>query len=348
MTTTTRTSVSMAIILACLGAMALTYQAPAPHSAMLGAAQSFLETLGAEERAVATIPFSNAERYTWFYTPVDRKGLTLKAMNEAQQDAAMELLRAGFSEKGYDKAETIRQLEQVLFEMSGRAFRDTELYYFTIFGEPSETGTWGWRYEGHHISQHWTFVNGQATATTPQFFGANPADVREGPMRGTRVLGAEEDLARALLHSLSDVQRALAIISDTAPSDVLTTNDREATMQADVGIAYGDLTADQQAALAAIVHEYAGAQPGDVARARLERLEAGIDRIKFAWMGGTEKGQGHYYRIQGPTFLIEYDNTQNDANHIHSVWRDFDGDFGEDLLTAHYRKHSHQVHAPEP
>ncbi len=338
---------STALALVCLGAISLTYQAPAPHSAMLGAAQSFLETLGAEETAVATIPFDDAERYTWFYTPVDRKGLTLKAMNATQQAAALELLRAGFSEKGYDKAETIRQLEQVLFEMSGRAFRDTELYYFTIFGEPSEHGTWGWRYEGHHISQHWTFVNGQVTATTPQFFGANPAEVREGPMRGTRVLGAEEDLARALLHSLSDAQRTQAILSDTAPSDVLTTNDREAAMQADDGVAFGALTADQQAALSALIDEYASTQPADVARARLLRLhEAGLDRIKFAWMGGTEKGQGHYYRIQGPTFLIEYDNTQNDANHIHSVWRDFDGDFGEDLLAAHYREFPHHVEHP--
>ena len=344
---TARKLFSTAFALACLGAMALTYQAPASHSTMLGAAQSFLETLDPEQTAQATIPFGDAERYTWFYTPVDRKGLTLKSMNSAQQDAAMELLRAGFSEKGYDKAEAIRQLEQVLFEMSGRAFRDTELYYFTIFGEPSEHGTWGWRYEGHHISQHWTIVNGQATATTPQFFGANPADVREGPMRGTRVLGAEEDLARALLHSLSDAQRTQAIISDTAPSDVLTTNDGKAAMQADEGVAFGALTADQQGALTALIEEYASAQPPDVAQARLLRLhKAGLDRIKFAWMGGTEKGQGHYYRIQGPTFLIEYDNTQNDANHIHSVWRDFDGDFGEDLLAAHYREFPHHVEHP--
>ena len=344
---TARKLFSTALALACLGAISLSYQAPAPQSTMLGAVQAFLETLDPEQTALATIPFDNAERYTWFYTPVDRKGLTLKAMNAAQQDAAMELLRAGFSEKGYDKAEAIRQLEQVLFEMSGRAFRDTELYYFTIFGEPSEHGTWGWRYEGHHISQHWTIVNGAATATTPQFFGANPADVREGPMRGTRVLGAEEDLARALLHSLNDAQLTQAIISDTAPSDVLTTNDRDAAMQADEGVAFGALTADQQGALSALVEEYASAQPPDVAQARLLRLhEAGLDRIKFAWMGGTEKGQGHYYRIQGPTFLIEYDNTQNDANHIHSVWRDFDGDFGEDLLAAHYREFPHHVEHP--
>ena len=118
-------------------------------------------------------------------------------------------------------------------------------------------------------------------------------------------------------------------------------------MQADEGVAFGALTADQQGTLSALVEEYASTQPPDVAEARLLRLhEAGLDRIKFAWMGGIEKGQGHYYRIQGPTFLIEYDNTQNDANHIHSVWRDFDGDFGEDLLAAHYREFPHHVEHP--
>ena len=342
---TTRTVCLTAIALAYLGVIPTTQPRP-ESSGMLDAARAFLETLGPNETAVATIPFGDDERQNWFYTPVDRKGLTLKAMSETQRDAAMALLRAGLSETGYGKAETIRQLETVLFAMEGRAMRDTELYYFTIFGEPSATGTWGWRYEGHHVSQHWAIVDGAATATTPQFFGANPADVREGPMRGTRALGAEEDLGRTFVKSLNAAQLADAIISNEAPADILTTNDREAAMQADVGIAFANLSADQREALRAIVHEYAGAQPGDVAQARLERLRAaGVDQIKFAWMGGTDKGQGHYYRIQGPTFLIEYDNTQNDANHIHSVWRDFNGDFGEDLLAAHYRAHPH--YAPE-
>tara|TARA_Y100000782_G_scaffold108955_1_gene133221 strand:- start:712 stop:1515 length:804 start_codon:yes stop_codon:yes gene_type:complete len=265
-------------------------------------------------------------------------------MDTVQQEAALNLLKAGFSETGYDKAETIRQLELVLFEMSGRAFRDTELYYFTVFGEPSEHGSWGWRYEGHHISQHWTIVNGNAMATSPQFFGANPAEVREGPMRGTRALGAEEDLARIFIYSLNSSQRAQAIVSKTAPDDILTTNDREAVSQRDEGVAFGTLTAEQQQALVRLIEEYANAQPAQVAHDRLEQLYAGgMEQIKFAWMGSIERGQAHYYRIQGPTFLIEYDNTQNDANHIHSVWRDFNGDFGEDLLAAHYRKFPHHA-----
>jgi hypothetical protein len=292
------------------------------------------------------MPFDATERYNWFYTPVDRKGLPFKSMDTVQREAALDLLRVGFSEKGYDKAETIRQLELVLFEMSGQAFRDTGLYYFTVFGEPSEHGSWGWRYEGHHISQHWTIVNGNAMAASPQFFGANPAEVREGPKRGTRALGAEEDLARTLILSLNDSQRAQAIVSETAPDDILTTNKRKAVAQTDEGVAFGALTADQQRALMELIEEYANAQPAQVARDRLERLHAArLEQIKFAWMGSIEKGQAHYYRIQGPSFLIEYDNTQNGANHIHSVWRDFNGDFGEDLLAAHYRKFPH--HAEE-
>ena len=254
--------------------LSTSFQAQMPAPAMLQAAQDFLETLGPAELAQTTMPFDTDERYNWFYTPVDRKGLPFKLMNAAQREAAVDLLRAGFSEKGYDKAETIRQLEMVLFEMSGQAFRDTELYYFTIFGEPSARGPWGWRYEGHHISQHWTLVNGKAMAASPQFFGANPAEVRQGSMRGTRVLSNEEDLARMFLLSLNESQRAEAIVSPTAPDDILTTNKREATVQTDEGVAFGTLTGDQQRRLMDVIEEYTNAQPTQVAQARLERLHA--------------------------------------------------------------------------
>ena len=343
---TMRTLMLTTLTFVWLGTASTSHPAQTPAPAMLHATQMFLDTLSPVQVAQTTMPFDATERYNWFYTPVDRKGLPFKSMDTVQREAALDLLRVGFSEKGYDKAETIRQLELVLFEMSGRAFRDTGLYYFTVFGEPSEHGSWGWRYEGHHISQHWTIVNGNAMAASPQFFGANPAEVREGPKRGTRALGAEEDLARALILSLHDSQRAQAIVSETAPDDILTTNKRKAVAQTDEGVAFGALTADQQRALMELIEEYANAQPAQVARDRLERLHAArLEQIKFAWMGSIEKGQAHYYRIQGPSFLIEYDNTQNGANHIHSVWRDFNGDFGEDLLAAHYRKFPH--HAEE-
>lgn len=315
---------------------------PAPGSRMEAAAQRLLAQLDPIQLDRAQLPFSADERFAWFYTPVARQGLPLKEMTLAQQDAALDLLRTGLSEAGFDKAETIRQLELVLLEMEGSAIRDPKLYYFTVFGTPAARGTWAWRYEGHHVSQHWTITDGQAVATSPQFFGANPAEVRQGPMRGTRALAAEEDQARALLVSLSSEQRAEAIVSDTAPDDILTTNQRRAMEQASVGIAYGALDSEQRAALRALIEVYAGAQPVDVAQTRMRRLrEAGLDELKFAWMGGLWSGERHYYRIQGPTLLIEYDNTQNAANHIHAVWRDFDGDFGLDLLAAHYRAFPH-------
>jgi hypothetical protein len=316
---------------------------PAPPPGMTAAARAFMDSLTAEQRAVAQFPFNAEERFVWFYTPVPRKGLTLKAMTDPQRKLAMNLLRSGLSERGYTKAETIRSLEDVLVEMGGNPTqRDRELYYFSIFGQPDATSTWGWRYEGHHLSQNWTVVNGTAMATTPQFFGANPAEVRQGSKAGLRALAAEEDLGFELLRSLDASQRQAAIIDLKAPSDILTTNTREAAIQADRGVAYSQMTAAQQAALVKLVEEHAGAQTDPIARDRLARAKSALSGIKFAWMGGTEIGQGHYYRVQGPSFLIEFDNTQNNANHIHQVWRDFKGDWGRDLLAEHYKSAPHQ------
>jgi hypothetical protein len=168
------------------------------------------------------------------------------------------------------------------------------------------------------------------------------AEVRDGPMKGTRVLSAEEDLGRSLVKSLSTAQRTNAVLNPSAPSDILTSNQRKAAIQEDKGIAYSQLSKEQQGTLLALIEEYLGAQPRAQARERLEKIRhAGFDEIKFAWMGGLERGEGHYYRVQGSTFLIEYDNTQNNANHIHCVWRDFNGDWGEDLLAEHYRNSPH-------
>jgi hypothetical protein len=222
--------------------------------------------------------------------------------------------------------------------------RDPDLYHITIFGDPSSDGTWGWRFEGHHISLNWTLVGGRSIGSTPQFFGSNPAEVRRGPQKGTRALAAEEDLARALLASLSDVQRREAIVRDTAPPDIFSGNERKAERLDDSGVAFADLTADQRGLLLAIIEEYAAVQPKPIAEQRVTRLrEAGLEHIRFAWMGGLSRGEPHYYRLQGRTFLIEYDNTQNNANHIHAVWRDFDGDFGVDLLRQHYRNSAHHL-----
>jgi hypothetical protein len=325
---------------------------PSPAAGMTSAARAFLQTLTPELRQKAQLPLDSDNRFSWHYIPstgtggFDRRGLPLKEMSEPQRRAAIELLRAGYSEKGYTMAEAIRALEDVLVELGGSpTVRDKELYFITIFGEPGPAATWAWRYEGHHLSQHWTIVKGTATATTPQFFGANPAEIRDGPRAGTRPIAAEEDLAYELLKSLDAAQREAAIVDPKSPNDILTTNARDAAMQSDVGLTYAKMTPAQQTLLMRLIETHAGAQREPVTRERLAKLKAaGYGALKFAWMGGMDKGEGHYYRVQGPTFLIEFDNTQNRANHIHMVWRDFKGDFGRDLLAEHYRTAPHHQH----
>jgi hypothetical protein len=326
-----------------LVAIATLADAATPGEHMASAAHKFLDALDREARGKAQFPFDAEERFNWHFVPKPRAGLPLKQMSPAQQQVALSLLKAGLSEKGYTKAEAVRALEPVLAEIENNPIRrDPELYYVTVFGEPSPTGTWGWRFEGHHISLNWTIVRGTSIASSPQFFGSNPAEVRGGPKRGMRALAAEEDLARALLGSLTDAQRQQAVLASEAPDDLLTTNLRKAAIQEDKGVAYGDLTSEQRGLLLAVIEEYAGVQPKAVAAQRIERLRAaGFERIRFAWMGGLNRGERHYYRLQGPTFLIEYDNTQNNANHIHAVWRDFEGDFGVDLLEQHYKNSAH-------
>jgi hypothetical protein len=316
-----------------------------PTAEIAQAAGAFLASLDDDARAKARFPFDSEERFNWHFVPKPRAGLPLKAMSAPQRTAAMDLLRAGLSEKGYTKAETIRELEVILAKVERNPVRrDPDLYYVSIFGEPLADGTWGWRFEGHHLSLNWTFVRGRSIAPTPQFFGSNPDTDRSGARKGTRVLAAEQDLARALLDSLSEAERSQAVISATAPPDIFSGHERKAATLDERGIAFSELTSEPRGLLLAIIEEYAGAQRAAVAEARLARIrEAGLDSIRFAWMGGLRGGEPHYYRLQGPTFLIEYDNTQDDANHVHAVWRDFDGDFGVDLLAEHYRNSAHHT-----
>jgi hypothetical protein len=307
------------------------------------AANAFLASLDDGQRDTVTFPFDDDERYNWHYVPRKRSGLPLKEMNDAQQSLALALIESALSQDGYQKVDTIRHLEDVLqIKEDGRGpVRDKGLYYVTVFGAPSGDTTWGLRFEGHHISLHWTVVNGRAIATVPQFLGANPAEVRIELMKGTRALRDEEDLARTLVKSLDDAQRAEAVLSEDAPNDILSGTDREAMTLEHVGLPHSAMNGEQQEVLSQLLAVYANVQKKEVAERRLKQIrDANLDEVTFAWMGGLEAGERHYYRIQGPTFLIEYDNTQNDANHIHTVWRDFDGDFGEDLLKKHYEEHA--------
>lgn len=312
---------------------------------MRNAVMDFLATLTPEQLPQARLPFNSEERLNWHYVPKVRQGVCFKEMTPAQKEAALALLRVSVSPKGYEKVATIRTLETVLreIEQGSGPVRDPDLYYVTVFGDPAENAIWGWRFEGHHVSFHWTSVEGQVIASTPQFLGANPAEVRQGPLIGTRVLAAEEDLGRALVKSLDAAQRQEAVLNDTAPHDILTAAQRKADILEDRGISYHQLTAAQQGLLMTLIREIASVQIPERAEQRLAAVrQAGLDNVKFAWMGGLERGDGHYYRIQGTTFLIEYDCTQNDANHIHVVWRDFEGDFGIDWLERHYQEFPHK------
>jgi hypothetical protein len=311
----------------------------AAGAAMARAARAFLDSLSSEQRAQAVFPFDAEERLNWHFVPRSRQGIPFKAMGERQRQLAHNFLRAGLSQAGYTKATTIISLEDILRVLEGGRGpdRDPELYYFSFFGEPLQRETWGWRVEGHHLSLNFTVVRGRLIASTPQFLGANPAEVPEGPRKGLRALPAEEDLARELLKSFDTVRRTEVVIATEAPRDIITGNSRKAEIGEPKGVPAARMDRRQRGLLLALLEEYARSMPTAVARERMERLrQAGVDKIYFAWAGGSERGQPHYYRIQGPTFLCEYDNTQNGANHVHSVWRDFKGDFGVDLLRLHY------------
>ncbi len=329
--------------------LTLASQAPAVARRMAEAATRFLDALSTEQRAVATFPFAGDERYQWHYTPVERNGLRLKEMTPPQRAAALALFDAGLSARGARTAREIIDLEPILREteriegLETQWHRDPELYYFSVFGEPGGKEPWAWRAGGHHIGLHFTVIGGDLVAPLPLFFGANPAEVRHGPETGKRTLAEEEDLARDLLAGLEASQKAIAIVDPVAPDDILTRNYRTADPDAaPVGLAYADLSGEQRGRLVRLVRHYVERATDDLAANEWARIEhAGLEPVTFAWAGPEERGRGHYYAVKGPTFLIEYDNTQNNANHIHSVWRDFTNDWGEDLLARHYAE-SHQ------
>ena len=318
--------------------------APATARRMAEAALRFRDALSDEQLAAATFPFAGDERYQWHYTPVERNGLKLQDMAPPQRDLAFALVASALSHRGQREVEQIIALEPILREterIEGHVthwIRDSGRYSFSIFGEPGGREPWAWRAGGHHLGLHFTVVDGEWVAPTPLFFGANPAEVRHGPSAGLRTLGQEEDLARALLGSLDTGQKAVAIVDPVAPDDILTRNYRRAEPgAAPSGLAFAALTGEQRGQLIELIRHYAARTGDELAANSWSGIErAGLDGVAFAWAGPEARGHGNYYAVKGPTFLIEYDNTQNGANHIHSVWRDFTGDWGEDLLASHY------------
>jgi hypothetical protein len=321
-----------------LGVSAHVAEQARPEVAMVSAARTLLGALDDAKRAKIQFTFDSEERFNWHYIPRARKGLPLADMTPAQRDAAFALLKTGLSTSGFTRAESIRSLELVLRAMEKRDSRDPEQYFFSIFGTPGDK-SWGWRYEGHHLSQNWTVATGKAVSTSPAFFGANPATVMDGPQKGTRALAAEADLGWAMLEGLQGHSRQIAVLAGAAPTEIITANSRKAAMFENAGLSAKEMSNQERGLLMRLIDAHASAQHPDLAAARMAAIKtAGLENIRFVWIGATENkpGAAHYYRIQGPTFLIEYDNSQNNANHQHIVWRDFKGDFGDDLLAEHY------------
>lgn len=313
------------------------------RAAMAGAAVSFLDALPPDARRRAMFAVSDKERLNWHYVPRGREGVPFKDMPTPARTAAHELMKASLSAAGYGKAVNIIRLEDVLRRLETFGLmRDPENYAFTVFGAPGPSGPWGWRLEGHHLSLNFTLVPGKPVAMTPAFFGANPAQVPSGPQRGLRALAAEQDMGRALIQGLTDTQRSRAVIAAQSLGDIVSGPGRAESLAAPQGLALADMTGDQRAQAIRLVEEYARNMRGELAEQELGRMrQADPLLIRFAWAGPIVPGKAHYYRLHGPTLLIEYDNSQNDANHIHSVWHDPRRDFGLDLLKAHY-DHGHR------
>ena len=314
---------------------------------MRNACMRFLDSLTPELRKEANFTFKSPERKHWHYVPremFDRKGVSLKKMNSRQSQAALKLLASGLSHAGYKKVTAIMDLEKTLGKIEqflgvSRLVRDPQLYFFSVFGDPTNKNPWSWRTEGHHISLNFTIAGSEWIAPNPLFLGANPAEVQTGPQTGLRILIKEEELARDLLTALNIEQKRNAIISPNAPSDILTRALPKVELTGAEGLATVSMTPKQREILARLVQVYITRLPHELAAIELKKLnEAGLDTVHFAWAGSEDRGKPHYYRLQGPFFLVEYDNTQNNANHIHTVWRNLKDDFGEDLLRLHYQK----------
>lgn len=332
-----RLSIAVGILGFTMGALWLAQRDGGTKTAdqMADAAQNFLRELTPEQRKQATFPFDSEERLNWHYIPRERKGVPLRDLDGKAREAFHKLVKSGLSEAGYQQAEKVRALEEVLFilETSGtfesrRERRHPGKYYVTIFGKPAGSGKWGWRVEGHHLSLNYTIVDGKVASSTPEFFGSNPALIDAGPNRNIRVMAAEEDIARQILKLCDKEQQKLAWRSPKAPDDIRSRGTKQPETTPPVGLPASKMSAAQKKLLGKLLTEYLQNMPKSIEQKRRAAIEkAGIGKIHFAWWGSAEKNKRHAYRIQGPTFLVEYNNTQNDANHLHTVFRDTAGDF---------------------
>ena len=309
---------------------------------MTKAAERFVESLSGDQRDKTVYEYMDGERIFWYYPPVNRHGLPLRDMDDDQRQLAYSLMETGLTEDSFEKAKLIIEHESVLGPLEKEAgiisfVRDPDLYYWTVFGDPgSDSEPWGWRVEGHHISLNFSLWGDKFISMTPFFFGANPAEVRKGPKKGLRILDAREDLGFELMNNLDKGQTSTATIYSEAPYDILTYNASRASLPPEEGLPASKMNDTQKEILRSLVNVYVNQVRSDMANDKWARLEAeGFDGLHWAWGGPTEEGNAHYYRIHGGNFVVEFDNRQNGANHIHSVWRDVENDFANDVLREH-------------
>jgi hypothetical protein len=346
--------IRFAVLFVCAAALGLAYHEARLEEVMAQSAQHLVSALTPEQAPKSLYAFDSPDRTLWHFVPDNnfqqthghpRPGLTFGELEPYQRRLADALLSSGLSKAGFGKAVTIMSLEDVLRRAENDTVgrRDPMRYHVSIFGKPAADGAWGWRVEGHHLSVNYTIKDGHVVGASPSFFGSNPHEVREGPRSGLRVLSREEDLARKLAKSLNAEQLKAAVVDQTAYRDVLTAYQTRAKLEDQPpGLQASKLTSQQYDMLVAVLEEYAYNMPTEVAEKRMKQVrDTPKDKLLFAWAGSIEPGQGDYYRIQSPAFLVEYDNTQNKNNHSHSVWRDFNGDFGFDVLAMHHRLFDH-------
>ncbi len=327
---------------------AATTQAASTASSSAAAARALAASLTGPARDKAMLPLDHEARTQLNYVPMVRAGVSLDDLADPQKAQALALLRSGLSESGYATARTIIAHEDILREIEkGQGVanymrRQPGLYYTAVFGTPSVDGWWGWRFEGHHLSVNVTHAGAAGDVVAPLFFGSNPAKVLAGPNAGLRILKAEEDEARALMALFTPQQQTTVVIAPETTNDIVTTNKPRAEIAKFEGLAASSMTAPQQAQLRKLIEVYAARFPAAQRTSQLARIEkGGFEAVHFAWAGSREVGKKHYYRVHGPSLLIEYDNSQNDANHIHSMWRDPQHDFGGDLLRQHLASVKH-------
>ena len=336
-----------------LGLAAIAYHATT-EDLMVSTAKAWLASLNSNQLPASQFKLDNPDYELWHYVPDNgftaargygRNGLTYNHMSPEQRSLADALLAASLSRAGFVSVKTIMSLEEVLRikEQDTTGRRDVNVYHFSVFGEPSMEGDWAWRVEGHHVSLHFLMRDGKLASTAPTFLGANPHMVLDGPRKGVRPLGGLEDTARKLMMSLDDALQKKALVAEKAYRDILTTADTRAKLENEPqGLAASELSQEQYEMLLATADQYAMSLPAEQADTRMKKVRATPrEKLFFAWAGSIEPGGGDYYRIHSPEFLIEYDNVQNGNNHSHSVWREFAGDFGRDLLAAHYRMDDH-------